>query len=83
MNVREKVMMRSCPPPQQVTPSTLTDSFYQDKLHNLAESYKKLRLDFNDIQEDEFESEYAATSYNIEKSLGLNEFSDLNEPSVS
>ncbi len=43
-------------------PEHFTDSFYQDKLNNFAESYKKLNLDFTDIQEDEFESEYAAAS---------------------
>ena len=44
---REQMMMRSCPPP--ISPGTFSDSFYKDKLHNLAESYKKLNLDFNDI----------------------------------
>lgn len=54
-----------------MTPSTFADSFYQEKLNNLAESYKKFNLDFNDIQEEEFESQFASTSQNIEKSLGL------------
>lgn len=59
----------------------LTDSFYQEKLNNLAESYKRLNLDFNDIQEDEFESDQAATnSYNIARSVIENiELGDSNE----
>lgn len=39
----------------------MQDKFYQDKLLNLAESYKKQNLDFSNIEEEEGESEYQKT----------------------
>lgn len=43
-------------------------------MHNLAESYKRLTLDFSDVQEDDSESEKnaGAMSYSMAKSV-LNE----------
>jgi hypothetical protein len=52
-----------------MNPNFNETSFYKEKLNNLAESYKRLNLDFNDIQEDEFESENAATSYKMAESV--------------
>eukprot|EP00347_Sterkiella_histriomuscorum_P007719 403347823 len=46
-------MMKSCPPP---TSKKDNDSFYSEKLQNFADSYKKLNLEFNDIQEDDLEN---------------------------
>lgn len=50
-------MMRSCPPPKKdMFGNFQNDSLYQEKLHNFADSYKKLNLEFNDIQEDDLEN---------------------------
>lgn len=63
---------------QSVQPNS--DTFYKDKLKDLAESYKKFNLDFSDVQEDDMESDQnaGATSYNIAKSV-LNEGGDTSE----
>lgn len=54
----------------------LGEGNYQDKLNTLAESFKNLSLEFDDDEEDDFDTEIKNFGYNLLSRSGFDEIAD-------